>query len=174
MRWGWKLTTDAPHTVVADLSLISSRETVLLDGKVISDQRSMKFRNEHLVPLGASHDGKVIISTAWYGMPRCRLVVDGREIPVSSGGTGSVDVPPQQKLPAWAWACIALCIAIPVIAVGGAIPAAIGAAGASGCAAVARRQSLSSAARVGICVGITLAAWTAFAILMSVVSRARG
>ncbi|HLF92382.1 MAG TPA: hypothetical protein VJB14_02905 [Planctomycetota bacterium] len=177
MRWVWKVTTDAPHTVVAEISLVTSRETLWVDGKVVSDQKSMKFRNEHPVPLGAGHEGKAIVSTAWYGVPRCRLEVDGRERPASKGEKGRVEMPAeapaQAKMPGWAWVFIVLCAAIPVITLGGAIPGAIGGGAAAGCAGVSRIQTLSTAARVGICIGITVAAWVAFVVIVGSLVAAR-
>ncbi len=166
MRWVWKVTTDAPHTVVAEIGLTTPRETIWVDGNVVSDQNSMKFRSENLLPLGDGHQGKVVVSTAWYGAPRCRLLVDGREVAASKGEKGDVHLPAQvagqtqaTPQPPWAWIFVGLCGAIPLVTLGGAIPAAIGFGAAAGCSGVARLKNLSTATRVGICLAITMAAW---------------
>jgi hypothetical protein len=180
MRWVWKVTTDAPHTVVAEIGLTTPRETIWVDGRVVSDQNSMKFRSENLLPLGEGVEGKVLVSTAWYGAPRCRLLVDGREIPPSQGEKGDVHLPDQvagqakaPPLPPWAWAFVVLCGAIPLVTLGGAIPAAIGFGAAAGCSGAARFKSWSTATRVGICLAITVAAWAGLLAVLGMLHAGR-
>ena len=43
----------------------------------------------------------------------------------------------------------------------------------AGCAGVSRIQTLSTAARVGICIGITVAAWVAFVVIVGSLVAAR-
>lgn len=70
--------------------------------------------------------------------------------------------PPKPPIPWWGWVCAGMCILIPFVALGGAIPGAIGAGGAGGCVAVARHPTMSMGARVGICVAITIGCWALF------------
>lgn len=72
--------------------------------------------------------------------------------------------------PAWAWIFIITCIAIPIVAVGGALPTGIGVGGAAGCYQVARDKSKSLQTRVLSCVGLTVGAWILFGILVLVVT----
>lgn len=65
-------------------------------------------------------------------------------------------------IPGWAWIFAVAWWIIPVLTLGGAIPAAIGFCGASGCVTVARNDSRTVGARVGICVGITVTCWVVF------------
>ena len=180
MRWVWKVATDAPHTVVAEIGLTTPRETIWVDGKVVSDQHSMKSRSENLLPLGEGHQGSVVVSTAWYGAPRCRLMVDGREVAASLGEKGDVRLPDQvagqakaPPIPPWAWIFVVLCGAIPLVTLGGAIAAAIGFGAAGGCSGVARLKNMSISARVGICLAITVAAWAVLFVVLGTLFAGR-
>jgi hypothetical protein len=64
-----------------------------------------------------------------------------------------------EGLPKWSWAFCGACLAIPVVTLGGGIPAALGVGGASACASVAKKPDLSVAARVAIFGAVTAAAW---------------
>jgi hypothetical protein len=82
-------------------------------------------------------------------------------------GCGRV-VPPQIVTPQWAYIFATACGIIPVVALGGLIPVAIGVSGASGCVGVARLVSLPSAVRLLGCIGITLLCWFLFLGLIAV------
>ena len=62
------------------------------------------------------------------------------------------------KRPAWAIVFAILCIAIPVVSLGGAIPALIGFGGAAFCISISK-STLSTAVRVLFCTLLTLGAW---------------
>jgi hypothetical protein len=65
-------------------------------------------------------------------------------------------------LPGWAWAFVVACVAIPVVSLGGAIPGAIGAGSAAGCANVAKREGMQPGTRIAACAAITAGAWVLF------------
>jgi hypothetical protein len=71
--------------------------------------------------------------------------------------------------PGWAWIFAVACGIIPVLTLGGAIPAAIGFCGASGCVTVARNDAKSVGVRVGICCGITAVCWILFVVFVGAV-----
>lgn len=96
--------------------------------------------------------------------PKLHLDRSGKPIPGSDG------VP----LPRWVYAFFALCALIPIVALGGALPALLGSLGALVCAGVARDESKTTTVRVAICAVITLFAWAAFALLMLAAARMRG
>ena len=77
------------------------------------------------------------------------------------------EAPPPAPVAAWAWLFVIACIAIPVVALGGAIPAVLGVLGAGGCLAAAKSQKLSTVARIGTCLAITLGCWAAFGLLIA-------
>jgi hypothetical protein len=56
--------------------------------------------------------------------------------------------PKNPPIPAWAWIFAVLCAAIPLVTLGGAIPAGIGFGGAGGCIGLARNPELSLGVRV--------------------------
>jgi hypothetical protein len=75
--------------------------------------------------------------------------------------------------PEWAYLFVVLCGAIPVISLGGAIPAVIGGGGAGLCLTVARAHSWSKGLRMFLCLGITVVAWFLFVAMISAVMRLR-
>lgn len=68
--------------------------------------------------------------------------------------------------PAWGWLFIIACVAIPIVALGGAIPAGLGGGGAAGCYQIARDNSKSTQTRVLQCLGITVVVWAIFGALI--------
>jgi hypothetical protein len=84
------------------------------------------------------------------------------------------EAPPPPALPWWAWIFVALCVALPIVALGGAIPAMLGFGGAGGCLGVAKSERLSVVARVLICVAIVVAVWGVFIAIAVAVLSGRG
>ena len=75
--------------------------------------------------------------------------------------------------PAWAWIFAIACGAIPVISLGGAIPAVIGIAGASGCLAASRSPKMPTIAKLLVCIGITVVCWALFVLLIGGIALLR-
>jgi heme O synthase-like polyprenyltransferase len=61
--------------------------------------------------------------------------------------------------PQWGYFFVALCGAIPVVTLGGAIPAILGIGGACLCLTVSRAQSVPRWIRFMFCLSITIVAW---------------
>ncbi len=74
----------------------------------------------------------------------------------------------------WPWFFGAACVAIPIVALGGVIPAAIGFGGAGGCVAAGRRYRHSAWRGFLACLGITVGSWTLFGAMLLVVFLMRG
>lgn len=72
-----------------------------------------------------------------------------------------------RDLPRWSWIFVVMCLAIPVITLGGALPGALGAGAAAGCATVAKKQNQSVRARILLCLAITGGAWIGLGILLT-------
>jgi hypothetical protein len=70
--------------------------------------------------------------------------------------------PTKPPIPLWAWPFAAACIAIPIVAIGGAIPTAIGAGGAFYCIAVARKAGKTTRRKLVHCVAVSAACWVLF------------
>lgn len=111
-------------------------------------------------------DGSVL-SVRWgpvTGMPILKgvhIVRNGLPIPGSAA----------DPLPAWAWPFMIACALIPVVALGGALPALIGLAGASGTMTISRLNKRSGAVRVIACAALTVLCWTAFALLIFAIQK---
>ncbi len=82
--------------------------------------------------------------------------------------------PKQPPIPAWAWIFAVLCGAIPLVTLGGAIPAAIGFGGAGGCIGLARNPELNVAVRVIGCIAITAVCWLLFVGMFIAAAAAAG
>ena len=68
-----------------------------------------------------------------------------------------VDQEPEiATMPAWGWAFVGGCLAIPVLTLGGAIPAVLGFGGASACWSMARGSAKQPRKSILQCVAITL------------------
>lgn len=79
-------------------------------------------------------------------------------------------VPNSAWTPRWVWGFVIACMAIPVVSLGGAIPGAIGGAGAYGCYRAARRADSTTARRVAICTAIAVGCWLAFIAFIAAVA----
>jgi hypothetical protein len=76
-------------------------------------------------------------------------------------------VPPgKAPTPSWAYLFAGACGIIPILTLGGAIPALIGFGGASGCITVARNRHMDPGLRVGICLGITAGCWAIMLVIL--------
>lgn len=67
-----------------------------------------------------------------------------------------------QPSPPWAWIFAAICFAIPVISLGGAIPAMIGVGGGLGCLTIARQLKTRTRNRVVLCGAVVAGCWAVF------------
>jgi len=75
---------------------------------------------------------------------------------------------PYVKRPTWAIVFAFICLAIPVVSLGGALPILLGLGGASLCIMVAK-STLPLAVRVMLAVIITIAAWVLLFVLLALV-----
>lgn len=87
-----------------------------------------------------------------------RLVIDNYKPDIAIDGVYLRSGKQYIKRPAWAWLFLALCLLLPVINIGGALPVIFGFFGAV-CCVRASKASLSVATRLLICTLITLSAW---------------
>ena len=87
-----------------------------------------------------------------------RLILSGDKPDVAVNGICIRDGETYTSNPTWAIVFAVLCGAIPIVTMGGAIPAVIGIAGAGLCIFVAKLK-LPTILRVLFCTGITVVAW---------------
>src|SRR5687767_12733313 len=88
------------------------------------------------------------------------------EAVMSSDPIDNQSKPAKAAIPVWAWLFAGACAIIPILTLGGALPAALGFGGAAGVVAVARNPSMSTGARIAACLGITVVVWILFAVLL--------
>ncbi len=66
------------------------------------------------------------------------------------------------EIPWWTWAFVGICVAIPVISLGGAIPGALGCGGAGACYGIARAGKGTPSGRAWHCFLVCAVCWGAF------------
>jgi hypothetical protein len=73
-------------------------------------------------------------------------------------------------LPKWAWLFVGACLLVPVLTMGGAVPAVTGILGATACAKAAK-ASWPAALRIAVCALLAAATWVATFALLAVLSE---
>lgn len=153
----WKIKLeDGRHTVKLEYSgTFGKIKALLVDGKSVKHKRKLTYRkSEHPFKIG-KHDCVIVLKSSLTSY-KSDLLVDGRLVKV--GRRVSKSIP----MPKWAWAFIAACVAIPIVSLGGAIPAGIGGGGAIACAIIAKDSSKTKRKRVAMCLGVTAICWVLF------------
>jgi len=75
--------------------------------------------------------------------------------------------------PGWAWIFMILCVLIPVVSLGGAIPGVLGVGGAAGCAGLAKSRKMKKSMRVISCIELTVLCWELW-FLMAIIATTLG
>lgn len=100
----------------------------------------------------------------WSGQPKSIVVVDDMTEEIlwwhKSQSASKINI--HAKMPKWGWIFIVACMAIPILALGGALPMVIGMVGAFTCRSLANDTDRSTAINVGLSIGVTVIAWVAF------------
>ena len=98
-----------------------------------------------------------------------RLVIEKGIPDVIVNGVHLQSGEPYKKRPVWMLVFAVICLLIPIVSLGGALPVLIGMGGAALCASISK-SSLSTAVKVILCIVATSAAWLLWYLLMVVVS----
>ncbi len=96
----------------------------------------------------------------------CHFVLIGGKAGLAVDGTyldSKKPYAPLKPSPKWAWIFFILCLAIPVVSLGGALPVMLGIAGAFVCARICASQNMKTGAKVICCILVTLLAWAGLA-----------
>jgi len=94
-----------------------------------------------------------------------RLVIEKNVPDVVADGVYTQSGKVYTQRPGWVLVFAILCLLIPIVSLGGAIPAVLGILGIAFCVSVSK-SSMSVSARVIVCILITLAAWVLWFLLM--------
>jgi hypothetical protein len=109
------------------------------------------------------------------GLPSGHFYVNGREIAsLDKKVIQPTSLKQPFQLPHWAWIFMVLCILIPILTLGGAIPALLGFGGASGCAMIAKKRTLSFKSKLTLCLSITVISWVLTILLIVFVHHLSG
>ena len=158
---------DGTHTVDLDTRWASGKRIIRVDGQIVFESRSA------LMNTGGDDDFLIgthqcILHSRTNGFTsNYDLSVDGRSIQ-----TGQ-PVAKLQSIPRWVWIFVVACAAIPVVTLGGAIPALLGIGGAAACIVISRHPARSTRSKALWAVGITLLAWVLLIAFVSMVANGR-
>lgn len=159
-EWSVKL-EDGTHSVALEHGFWGGRRVVTVDGnEVMRARRLIDTGSIHAFDLGR-HACYVVIASVGLAF-RYDLVVDG-----ISQATGKAVLEPL-PVPVWGWVFVALCAAIPLVTLGGAVPALIGYIGGAGCYQTSRDPRRSVHRRLLICAAYTVAVWLVFGVYIFV------
>lgn len=76
-----------------------------------------------------------------------------------------------KNTPRWAWIFMILCVLIPIVSMGGAIPGALGVGGAAGCASLARSKKMKKLVKVISCMELSFLCWELWFLMAIIASR---
>jgi hypothetical protein len=158
---------DGTHTVELDQRWTTGKRIIRVDGQLALESKPA------LVNSGSDDEFRIsthecILHSRTNGFTsNYDLSVDGRSI-----HTGQ-PVAKLQPVPKWVWIFVVICAAIPVLTLGGAIPAVLGIGGAVACVVISRRPTRSIRAKVSWLVGITALVWVLFIVFITTVAGGR-
>ena len=107
----------------------------------------------------------------------CHIVISGNIPDLAVDGIyvdSQTPYAPLKPMPKWGWIFVVLCLAIPVLASGGAIPIVIGILGASSCAKTACAVRGTTIAKVINCIFVTVFCWIIWLGLVMMLISAQG
>ncbi len=161
-RKAWTIALeDGDHTVVLQQSSLLGRKRLSVDGRPSEEavgEAHPPSASAGDIPFRIrNHAGFVAFRHKGLA-ERCHLVLDGRSL-----DTGQ-PLAPRRPGPTWAWGFVAICVAIPVFALGGALPVAVGVGGALACSGIARAHSWPTGRRIALCAGVSVLCWGLYAV----------
>lgn len=159
------------------------RHRIFLDGQQVSDKLVWGSKAEHAFQHAI--DGrlitfKVILQALGLTKCRCQILENGTEVHTSEH---RLSLNPKlreifshwlPKAPRWAWIFMGLCLLIPIVTMGGAVPAVIGFIGAWGCAGLASNKRWPIVVRVVLCLLVTITSWGGLALALAALNPALG
>ena len=159
---------DGQHTIELEHGYISGKRKICVDGTPIklppeSANSFLDFGSNHPFKIG-SHCCIIHIRTNGITFS-FDLSVDGRSI-----STGK-QVDSSTSVPSWVWAFVFACGIIPIISLGGAVPALIGFVGAGYCYSISQDTSKKMTTRIFVCFSATSICWSLFIGLILAVGK---
>lgn len=151
-----------------------------INGQIYNFSHSIVLGKHNLTINGVSNTikGSFFSSILGFDEPinfdgiEARLVVERKKPDIVVNGVYLQSQKPYIPRPKWSIVFVILCILIPIISLGGALPAVIGVVGALACVQISK-TSLPVAARIALCILITAAAWVLWFVLIFAVAMAQ-
>jgi hypothetical protein len=158
---------DGTHTVELDKKWLSGKRTLRVDGQIVATGKSTwAYTGSDDAFQIAAHEGVVHSRTNGF-TSNYDLSIDGRSVQ-----TGQPTAP-LQTIPKWAWIFVVACVVMPIITLGGAIPALLGIGGAFGCVIISRHPTRSRRAKIMWSLGVTVLCWGLFIAFITIVAGGR-
>lgn len=107
------------------------------------------------------------------GGKECRFVLIANKADIAVDGIyidSKKEYVPLKSMPWWTWIFIAICIAVPIVSLGGALPVLIALLCSVLCVRVSVSPNMKILPKILICSGISLLAWILLGILMFVMT----
>ena len=105
------------------------------------------------------------------GNKECRFVSSGNKADIVVDGVyvdSKKQYIPSESIQWWGWIFVVMCVAIPIISLGGALPALIGMVGGVYCIRISVSPYRKTGSKVLACSGITITAWLLFLLLIAI------
>jgi hypothetical protein len=168
VRKTFALDPGAPRRLTVTYPANLANAEVLLDGqKVLAFASKEEFQRGTTCKLP---DGSIL--TVRFGP------IEGVPVPILKGvhvirNGQPVPGSAADPVPKWAWVFMIACALIPVITLGGALPALIGFGGVGTTLTISRMKNWSVPLRAGVCAAVALACWGALGLLVTVVGTVK-
>ncbi|MEQ8672009.1 MAG: hypothetical protein RLP44_00615 [Aggregatilineales bacterium] len=144
------------RTISAELSGLNGKLHVYVDRQLVYETPWTKlFRFSHDFMIDGVPSSILYYLEDDYTVPHMYLIVD--HINVETGRNVG-----KTTLPIWSWIFAMMCFIIPIMTIGGAIPALIGGLGGIFSLATANRRAESEWVRVVKIIGIVIVTWVVF------------
>lgn len=104
----------------------------------------------------------------------CRFVLIGNKADIAIDGIyvdNKKTYAPLKRMPWWAWLFIAICVAVPIVSLGGAVPVLIAALGSMWCIRLSVSPNIKTSLKVLSCFGVSALAWALYGLLVFAVSN---
>ncbi|HSD82279.1 MAG TPA: hypothetical protein VLG46_00370 [Anaerolineae bacterium] len=158
---------DGTHTVEMDHNIFSNKRMIRVDSQVVEQGKfsAFDFGGDYPFRIGAH---QAVLHMRMNGVQyKYDVSINGH-----SALTGK-PVTMMQPMPKWVWVFVVACVVIPVVTLGGAIPALLGIGTAWICVAISRHPTLSTRTKVLLSLGATMLAWALLVAFIPTVTGGR-
>ncbi len=158
---------DGTHLIEFDKRWASGKRTIRVDSQIVLESKPawIDTGSDDEFRIG-NHECAVHVRTNGF-TGSYDLSVDGHSVQ-----TGR-PVAKLQPMPKWVWVFIVACVAVPVVTLGGAIPALLGIGGAWICVVLSRLHTRSTTTKILLAVVTTAVTWALLIAFISTVAGGR-